>query len=224
MSRICMLLLAIALPAQSEEVVLGLSQDQVAITATFDGDDILIFGAVKRQTAIDTTDPLHVVIAVAGPSKPVTVRKKDRRFVLWVNTEAVEVDMAPSFYAVATTDPLTQSLAEVEDLRHHITISRAIRSVGAPKSVTDPENFAKALIRIRETNGLYQTNIGGIGFDQQTLFRSSFELPSNLTEGDYETRIDVFSHRYLRWLGRVCGIFSVSSLTQNPVSDKPQPK
>ncbi len=187
--RLLAFLCLVSIPVTAEEVVIGLSQNEVAITATFDGDDILVFGAVKREDAIDTENPLQVVISVAGPSKPITVRRKERRFGLWVNTDAVDVDEAPSFYAVATSAPIEDVLSEVDDLRHRITIPRAIRSVGAPMNVEDPENFTEALIRVREKNNLYQTNIGGVGFDQQTLFRSYFELPSNLTEGEYETRI-----------------------------------
>ncbi len=59
-----LLLLALAvatLPARAEEVVLGLSQNRVAITATFDGSEILIFGAVKRETPIVQEPPLEVV-------------------------------------------------------------------------------------------------------------------------------------------------------------------
>ena len=48
MLRLALAFLLLATPVSAEEVVLGLSQDEVAITATFDGDDILIFGAVTR--------------------------------------------------------------------------------------------------------------------------------------------------------------------------------
>lgn len=189
MLRIFALFLLWAAPLLAEEVVLGLSQDKVAITATFDGDDILVFGAVKRESMIDTTSPLHVAITVAGPSEEITVRRKEKKFGIWVNTDAVDVDAAPSFYAVSTTGPMEDVISDTEDLRYHITIPRAIRSVGAPMTVTDADNFSRALIRIRRASQLYQSNIGGVGFDQQTLFRSAIELPSNLTEGDYKTRI-----------------------------------
>ena len=76
----------LALPVQAEDVVLGLSKDRVAITATFDGSEILVFGAVKRETAIPET-PLQVIVTIAGPYKPIVVRRKDKRFGIWVNTE-----------------------------------------------------------------------------------------------------------------------------------------
>ena len=141
--------------ATAEEVVAGLSQNRVSITSNFDGSEILIFGAVKRESPIPDDAPLEVIIAVSGPLEPVTVRRKDRRFGIWVNTEAVEVDLAPTFYAVATTGPLMSVLSDTEDLRHKISIPRAIRSVGAPMTVANAETFSDALIRIRENEGQY---------------------------------------------------------------------
>ena len=104
MKRILAFLLCLTvLPAQAQEaIVADLSQKEVAITATFTGSEILIFGAVKRETAISEDEPLEVVIAVTGPSEPLTVRRKEKRYGIWINTDAVEVDQAPSFYAVAT--------------------------------------------------------------------------------------------------------------------------
>lgn len=176
------------LPLRAEEVVLGLSQDRVAITTSFDGSEILIFGAVKREAPLQEA-PLQVVIAVAGPSEPVTVRRKDRRFGIWVNTAAVEVDAAPSFYAVATSAPWRDSLTEVEDLRHKVSIPRAIRSVGAPAEVGDAQVFTEALIRIRQDAGLYHLDEGTVTFRDQTLFSTAIALPADLTEGIYRTRI-----------------------------------
>ncbi|MBS9715928.1 TIGR02186 family protein [Pseudohalocynthiibacter aestuariivivens] len=189
MLRILLLCLALALPAHAEEVVAGLSQNRIAITANFDGSEILIFGAVKREDPISTTEPLEVIVAVVGPSEPITVRRKDRRLGIWVNTEAVEVDAAPSFYAVATTGPLVDILRDTEDLRHQVSIPRAIRSVGAPQTVVDSEAFTEALIRIRTKNGLYQQLENQVELSEDTLFRTSIALPANLTEGAYKTRI-----------------------------------
>ena len=187
MIRLITLLLMLALPAQAEEIVLGLSRDQVAITATFEGSDILIFGAIKREEPIPDKSELGVIVTVAGPDKPVMVRRKDRRLGIWVNTDSVEVDAAPSFYAVATTAPMRDVLRDVEDLRYRITIPRAIRSVGAV--VDDSAAFTEALIRIRAGTDLYQVLEGAVDLEDETLFRTAITLPANLTEGDYEAHI-----------------------------------
>ncbi|MEO9781168.1 MAG: TIGR02186 family protein [Sedimentitalea sp.] len=184
-----LLLLLVPFASAAEEVVLGLSKDKVAITTSFDGSEILIFGAVKRETPIPEGSPLEVVITITGPSEPVIVRRKSKLFAIWVNTDAVEVDRAPSFYAVATTAPLAEVLSETEDLRHKVTIDRAIRSVGAPDNIENAALFTDAVIRIRRDADLYQTLENGVALDQQTLFRTAIEMPSNLTEGNYATRI-----------------------------------
>lgn len=189
MLRLALAFLLMLTPALAEEVVLGLSQDEVAITATFDGDDILIFGAIKREKPIPTGDPLEVIITVAGPSEPLTVRRKDKRLGIWINVDAVVIDQAPSFYAVATTSPLDQALSNTEDLRHKISINRAIRFVGAPQGITDSGRFTEALIRIRKNADLYQTLESAVDLSEQTLFRTQVNLPANLVEGGYLTRI-----------------------------------
>lgn len=182
------LLLALPLPGMAEEVVLGLSRDKVAITTNFEGSEILVFGAIKREAPIPE-QPLEVVVAIAGPSDPIAVRRKERRFGIWVNVESVVVDSAPSFYTVATTAPLDEVLSNVEDLRHKISIPRAIRSVGAPSTVRDAQAFTNALIRIRKKSGAYSVQEGAVSLDENTLFRTSIRLPANLTEGEYQTRI-----------------------------------
>lgn len=187
MIRLIALLLLVALPAKAEEIVLGLSRDEVAITATFEGSDILVFGAIRREAPIATDTKLGVIVTIAGPEQPVMVRRKDRRLGIWVNTEGVEVDAAPTFYAVASSGPMKEVLRDVEDLRYGITIPRIIRSVGA--LVDDSAAFTQALIRIRAGEQLYQVLEGGVTLDQDTLFRTAITLPANLTEGDYVAHI-----------------------------------
>lgn len=189
MLRLALAFLLVALPLRAETVVAGLSQNRVSITANFDGSEILIFGAVKRDSPPPSDAPLEVIVTVSGPLEPALVRKKDRRFGIWVNTEAVEIDRAPSFYAVATSAPLQDSLRAVEDLRHKITIPRAVRSVGAPMDVVNPERFTEALIRIRQDAGLYKRLEETVAFRDQTLFDMSLALPANLRAGAYTARI-----------------------------------
>lgn len=183
------LLLLLALPAKAEEVVAGLSQNRISITANFDGSEILIFGAVKRNAPPPSdAGPLQVVITVSGPDEPVTVRRKAKRFGIWVNVDAVEVDAAPSFYAVLTSALFSDALSDVEDLRHKVSIPRAIRSVGAPMEITDAVAFTDALIRIRKKGDFYQLHEEAVTITDETLFQTSVELPANLTQGEYAAR------------------------------------
>lgn len=186
---IALFLLAIPASAAQETVVLGLSQDRVAITADFNGSEILIFGAVKRETPIPAGAPLQVIVAVSGPSEPVLVRRKEKKFGIWVNVDSVLVDSAPSFYAVATSAPIDEVITDTEDLRYRISIERAIRSVGAAMHIRGAQSFADAVVRIREHAHLYSIRENTVAVDEQTLFRTSIDMPADLTEGDYVARI-----------------------------------
>ena len=187
MLRLIALLLLVALPASAEEVVAGLSQNRVQITTNFDGSEILIFGAVKRETPLPDGPPLQVIITVEGPSSPITIRRKAKRFGIWINPTAVEVDEAPSFYAVATSAPWREVIKDIEDLRNKVSIDRAIRAVGLER--LDGGDFVEALIRIRRGQDAYFNDFGGVEVSEETQFRASVKLPANLTEGDYITRV-----------------------------------
>lgn len=191
---------ALALPLRAEQIVLGLSRDEVAITATFNGSEILIFGAIKNDNRQSPEGELGVIVTVSGPEEAVTVRRKDRRLGIWVNTESVKIDVAPSFYAVATNRPLDEILLDSEDVNTRVSMKRAIRSIGP--SSTGSLNFAEALIRIREGKGLYQTLPEGVSVQDETLFRTLIELPANLTEGDYTAEI------YLTRDGKIVDVYS----------------
>ncbi|MBT8413807.1 MAG: TIGR02186 family protein [Boseongicola sp.] len=186
MIRVLCLLIAFALPAQAEEVVAGLSQDSVQITTNFDGSEILIFGAVKRAAPLPDGPPLQVIVTVQGPQAPITIRRKDKRFGIWVNNAAVEVDAAPSYYAVATSAPWEDVILDIEDLRHSISIDRAIRAVGLERA--DSSSFIEALVRIKESQDAYVSAYETVEVSEETLFKTSIQLPANLTEGDYKAR------------------------------------
>lgn len=173
----------------AERVVAGLSSDSVAITASFDGSDILIYGAIKRETPIPPGPPLEVVVTLEAPPRAATVWRKERRFGIWVNTERVEVGSAPSFYAVVTTGPLARILGPEWDNRYRISLPMVLRALGQGDYVADVVPFTEALVRLQVENGLYRLDEGSVKLVDQTLFRADIRLPANLVEGSYRTRI-----------------------------------
>ncbi len=183
------LLLIVALPARGDEVIAGLSQNRISITAGFDGSEILVFGAIRHGPVIPDAGPLDVIVAIQGPTAPATVWRKERVGGIWVNTDGVRVSTAPSFYAVAASGPLDEILTSTEDLRHRISVSSAVRAMGLPARVMDASAFTEALIRLRTEEGLYQQLDETVQIDEETLFRTAIALPANLTEGQYLTRV-----------------------------------
>jgi uncharacterized protein (TIGR02186 family) len=188
--RALLVCLALSLPATAQEVIVsGLSQSRVSITADFDGSEILIYGAVKRDAPPPEGGPLEVIITVEGPSTPVAVRRKDRVAGIWVNNASVHIDSAPSFYAVATTGPLNHILSDIDNLRYAITIERVIRAIGISDEAEKAGEFVLALLRVRTNEGRYRILEGKVDLTEDTLFRTDIVLPANLTEGEYKVRL-----------------------------------
>ena len=185
---VIILLMLAALPARSEEVIAGLSQNRVSLTVNFEGSEILIYGAVRRDGPLPE-GPLDVVISVEGPPLPAVIWRKARRAGIWVNTESQEVRAAPSYYAVASTAPLRDILSPDADLTHRISTRLAIFEARTAPEARDPAAFTEALIRIREDEGLYQSRENAVALERDTLFSTRMTLPKNIVEGRYAARV-----------------------------------
>jgi uncharacterized protein (TIGR02186 family) len=56
-------------------------------------------------------------------------------------------------------------------------------------NVLDSVSFSEAVIRIRNNQGLYQLLENKVDIDEKTLFRTSIDMPADISEGDYTARI-----------------------------------
>lgn len=182
------LLAPLASPAAAEEtVVTGLSTDKIALNATFDGSELFVFGAIRRDAPIPRdAGPLDIIITIKGPTRSLTVRRKDRRFGVWVNAESVKVRQVPSFYAIATTRPLDEILSQTDRLRYGIGMDQTVRRVGG--SLEDSTPFTEAVVRLHEANGTYLQKDGAVAVSEDTLFQTRVDMPANLVEGDYDAQ------------------------------------
>lgn len=203
-------LMAASASAQSnEQVIAGLSQNQISITTDFDGSELFIYGAIKRFAPPPPGD-LDVVIVVVGPSRPVVIRKKVRRFGIWLNGPGVEVDRAPSFYAISTSRPFRDVVSHTDDQRYRIGLDYAVQLIGETDDETYPEDFRRAAIRLNRAKGLYFEQTGGVTIEQETLFQTRVGLPAQLVEGDYLARIFlVRDNRVVDLHERVIGVRKV---------------
>lgn len=185
------LMVLAAFPLWAEEnIIAGLSQNRVSITTTFVGSEILIFGAVKREVAVPE-GTLDVVVVVEGPGSEITVRKKDKRAGIWINTEAAVLRDVPSFYAIETSRSFSDIVPIEVDRAQRISVPNVIgvsENVGA-LGEAEVAAFRDAVVRIRSDAGLYAVDEGGVSLSEATLFETRVQLPSNLTEGDYNARI-----------------------------------
>lgn len=193
-----------ATPQVDEQVIAGLSQSRVSITTWFTGSEIFIYGAIKRDAPVPKIWPLDVIVTVTGPVQPVIVRKKERRFGIWINDSGVKVDEAPSFYAVATTGPFHEVISYTDDLRFKVGLEHLVHFIGETYDSEYKEGYPEALVRLRLDSGVYSELIGGVKVTDETLLETRIKLPANLVEGDYRARIFLLRDR------RVLDVFESS--------------
>jgi uncharacterized protein (TIGR02186 family) len=187
MLRLLALLLCLVLPAAADEtVVTGLSTDKISLNANFDGSELFVFGAIRRDGPIpQDAGSLDIIITIKGPPRQVTVRRKSREFGIWVNTAGLTVRQAPSFYAIASTRPVSELIDETDRLRYGIGMDEAVRRVSGSDTIADTTPFTEAVIRLRMENGIYAELDEGVILSEDTLFQTRIDMPANLVEGDY---------------------------------------
>ena len=159
-------------PRAAEVVVAGLSHHDVSLTTGFTGSELFVFGAVRRTDARpEPAEKLDVIIAITGPSEPVVVRRKERRFGIWANGPGVLIDAAPSFYVVATTRGFRDIMTWTDDLRYRIDLGYAITLIDAPIWVENREDYHIAVARIREQKGTLHDPAGRRPYHPEHAFR-----------------------------------------------------
>jgi uncharacterized protein (TIGR02186 family) len=163
--------------AQAESLVADLTSHLIAITTGFTGASVVLFGA--------TDGPGDVVVAVRGPEREITVRRKDRIAGIWVNTQAMTFANAPSFYAVATSRPIEEILSPAVAAFYRLGVAnlKLAAETPAPSSVVDA--FRAALERTQQQAGLFVSLMGKVDFLGERLFRTTIAFPANVPTGTY---------------------------------------
>lgn len=181
--------------AHAESLVASLSTSRVAITSNYSGASIVVFGAIERDgQTVSRSGNYDVVVTVRGARQSLLVREKEPLGPIWINREQQRFVDVPLFLAVLSSRPLTEITTDV--LRRRLRIGvEAI--VSAPDFTADRGGqdlpFRQALVRLRESEQLYQEIPRGVTFLTPSLFRSAVPLPATAPPGDYEVDIALFA-------------------------------
>lgn len=179
------LLIALLVPQTSSArpIVADLAVRSIDIDHDFTGIDILLFGA--------RNDVGDIVVVVRGPEKPYIVRKKDRVFGIWTNTESITFNNAFQFYSIASTKPLEE--LKNNSLLHSLGIG--IENLN-PSTISTNETaieFRNAFIQKKREQALYSNKIEKITFWGETLFRTVLKFPQNIPRGWYTVETYLFN-------------------------------
>lgn len=184
-------------PGARESVQADVSARNVAVTSSFNGTEIVIFGAVDNSQQPSAESLYYdVVIVVEGVPGRLTARRKSNVAGLWLNTSSATFDLVPSYYAVVSTRPLDEIAPEefrqlngigFENLKFKPAFGQR-----QALSTEDVKDFSQAIIRLKKKDGLYVQDQYGVPFIGRSLFRATVELPANVTVGPFDTRVYLF--------------------------------
>lgn len=190
-------LVLLAIPAQratAEDLVSGLSQDQIEITSNYTGTNLVVFGAIEPQASDIGTPERDIVVVVRGPDTDMTVRQKQRVAGFWINRHEVRLHAMPGYYYLASTRPLGKIAAADVLARYQIGLDYLEPASYSTHSPHEAEIYTKAAIHQEARAGLYEEVDSGVEFLSYSLFRVRVPVPASVPRGQYTAEVFLFEN------------------------------
>lgn len=181
---------------QAEKLVATLSNDQVAISSSFSGETLTLFGNIEPEAGSPqrfVEGPFHVVIVIVGPLQNRVARLKQRRLGIWMNTEQMVFNNFPSFYKVLASGKLAD-ITDEETLDRLAILPEAQTRLTATPERADAALFGRELVRLMTEEGYFGVNEQGVVFRSNTFYLAQLNLPSDVTPGPYLARTYLFKN------------------------------
>jgi uncharacterized protein (TIGR02186 family) len=165
--------------AGDQPLVTDLSSHLIAITSSFTGTELLVFGAVDEAG--------DIVVVIRGPAGPLLVRRKERVGGIWINNRSLRFDNVPAFYAVAANRPLAE--IGTPGLLGRLQIGAENLRLAPARVDEELDTWRTALIRNKQKQELYPPDVNPVAFLGQKLFRARIELPATVPVGTYRAEV-----------------------------------
>jgi len=184
---LALLLLAVALPARAEELILLMSTQDVAITSNYTGAKVTVFGAIERDaTSISRSGRYEVVVTVSGVASALQVRSKERFGPFWVNRTLHRYANVPDYYAVLSTGPVATIANEPARERYKLGLGHLLPPLAdLPDEINPDKSAREALQRLRRAAGLSIEDPRGVQMPRPNLFAAAIPLPASAPPGRY---------------------------------------
>lgn len=188
--------------APEARISAALTEERVEIRSNFAGRELTLFGAAAGLEPDD-----DIVVVLRGPRRDLRVMQKRRVAGVWVNAAPVRFEDVASFYAVASTRPLSE-FATFSALRRN-AVGMAHLPLSAPETertetrfgVTDVRvsdlggeivDYRAAVVRNKARQDLYAEAPGGVELIENGLFSARLYLPPVTPTGIYDAEVYLF--------------------------------
>ena len=147
-------------PARAERLIASVSNHRVTVTPNYSGEELVLFGSVEKdaQTPASRTS-YDLVVTVSGPRADMVTRRKERRFGIWINTDARQFLKVPSYLALFSNRPYDAIASPEVQRRQQLGLNNVLltQRVGPDYADVVPDDaFRKAFVRLRSEHGLYR--------------------------------------------------------------------
>lgn len=180
-----------------ESVQADVSSRSVAVTSSFTGTQIVVFGAVDHSRQPTAESGLYdIVIVLEGTPTRLVARRKSNVAGIWINTQSITFESVPSYYAILSTRPLDEvtnplALRENDIGFEHVRMT-PVQGWETGVTTAQLQEFAEAVVRLKQKEGLYVQEEYGVVFIGRSLFRASVDLPANVPVGPLDVRVYLF--------------------------------
>jgi uncharacterized protein (TIGR02186 family) len=183
-----LLLLALApltVGASETKLVPDVSQREIEIRYSFTGAELLLFGAILYPNGRAPRERADIAVVVKGPVQPLVVREKQKVAGIWMNVESARFRSAPSFYAVASSRPLSQLVDERTAAIYELGLQNLQLSPGTGASPEVQRRFEAGLIELQRRKQLYFEDPRGVEISDYVLYRAKILIPAQVPVGNY---------------------------------------
>jgi uncharacterized protein (TIGR02186 family) len=185
------------MPAAAERLVVSLSNHRVAVTSSFTGEDLVLFGTVEPDAGKTAAHAYDLVVTVTGPRQTLRTRRKERVLGIWVNIDSREFVRAPSYLAILSNRPVGE-IANQDTLRRlQIGFDDFLLPQRIGPDVADTvrdDSFRVAFVRLENRQGLYRESGTAVTFLTPTVFRAAIPVPDNVPTGNYAIDVKLFAN------------------------------
>jgi uncharacterized protein (TIGR02186 family) len=182
-----MALLALApliMAADKPVLVPDRSSRQVQIRFSFCGAQLLLIGAVVYPGGRAPDRQVDIAVVLRGPEQPILVREKEKIAGIWMNADSNRFRSAPSFYAVASSRPISRLLDERTAAIYELGLHNLQLSPGGALPEKE-RRFEAGLLDLRSRRGLYSESPHGVEITGGVLYRAVITIPSQVPVGTY---------------------------------------
>lgn len=161
------------------------SQRKIEIIYSFTGAELLLFGAILYPGGKAPSDDAQIAVVVKGPSEPVLIREKRKIAGMWVNADSTDFRSVPSFYALASSKPISGIVDARTAVIYELGIDNLQLSPAGGGALADDQRFEEGLIDLKRRGGYYSETDRGVEISEGVLYRARIAIPARVPVGSY---------------------------------------